>query len=514
MSRQERYAKRKALGIGRPGLHKEDVRSGGEPVALLAAAIDSIIEARAHERFNDRMSQSKGVLLRSVAVPFGLGHLVAAWDRTGGDVHTVNNVRNGVYASSERQAEYEGRTPYSKEVGAAVRNEEQFREVRTEAADAHRSRLLDDAYTGKRRSADGSSPHIDHVVSVHEIHNDPGRLLAGIATGDLANRRENLVATAAAINCSKKEKSVEDVIARYDRIRDKQEERVAELESKAELTPAEQMELQSRKTLLEADPELMRQRDAHARESMDEQINSAWYGGAAFRTELLTSVGTSTVKTAAMAALGEFLIEFIAATWDEVRDWCVTGRGGQPLLNDLRARLQRIADRLIARKEAAWAALKAGALGGFVAALISAILNAFFTTRKRVQRLLREGSQAFVRLVGQLVNPPDGMSAREGVYMAMQTGLTAGVIMGGIALEEVFDTAIKVHLPILAPAAAPIAVVLAGVVSGMVVVLSLSLLDHLDPLGVLEEKDLARAIGDLSGEIADAWGSGSPVVAG
>lgn len=90
MSAVDRFAKRKALGLpaALPGPASTAIAVSVDPVAAadttrLSLAIDKALERRRNERFDQRLSESKMVLLRSVAVPFGLGHLLSAYDRTG-----------------------------------------------------------------------------------------------------------------------------------------------------------------------------------------------------------------------------------------------------------------------------------------------------------------------------------------------------------------------------------------------------------------------------------------------
>ena len=49
--------------------------------------------------------------------------------------------------------------------------------------------------TGENIRIINGSVHLDHVVSAKEIHNDGGRILAGIEGVDLANTKTNLALT-------------------------------------------------------------------------------------------------------------------------------------------------------------------------------------------------------------------------------------------------------------------------------------------------------------------------------
>src|SRR5690606_3759871 len=55
----------------------------------------------------------------------------------------------------------------------------------------------------------GQNRDLDHIISAHEIHNDAGRMLAGLDGVALANQDSNLSSTASSINRTKKQHSVD-----------------------------------------------------------------------------------------------------------------------------------------------------------------------------------------------------------------------------------------------------------------------------------------------------------------
>jgi len=519
MSSYDRFAQRKKL-IPNRGLVVPRSQPGGESTGNqtndpLAAAIDQILAIRARDRVTARLEESKMVLLLTVAVPFGLGHLVAAYDRTGGDVHTVHNVRNGgddAYVTDVEKHRYENRGPY-KVAKAASHKTETYKSSSAEATRHRESGLLEDPY-GNQLLAPGPNGHdIDHTVSSYEVFHDRGRVLAGTDTAELSTIPENLNPTHPSINRSKKGDSVEQFLDRLERNATTRKERISELEAKArttELTVGEQKELASRKALDSVDPGKMRKEDAEARAAINKKINKDWYTSARFAGEAIRSMATSAATTGIVSAFGELLIEFLSASYDEARDWYLHGTGNKPAFDDLKQRLERVATRVLSRKDAAWQAFKAGSLAGFIASLISVIINAFKTTQKRIQRLLREGAQSLVRVISLISNPSKGMSTRESLYAATHIVLSTGIVMGGVALEEVLEDLIKTKLPPLAPISEPTAVIISGIVAGLTVVLTSSLLDRWDPYGVIEEQDLRHSIETLRAEADAVWGAPVP----
>ena len=64
------------------------------------------------ERADTIMAGIKSDLIRNVVGPCGLGPILAAYDRTGGNVNTVHNVRKGIHATDEEEKAYKNRGAY------------------------------------------------------------------------------------------------------------------------------------------------------------------------------------------------------------------------------------------------------------------------------------------------------------------------------------------------------------------------------------------------------------------
>lgn len=510
MNAVDRFAKRKALGL--PGALPSPVSTAiplpADPMTAadstrLSAAIEQALRVRSDERFDQRLRESKMVLLRSVAVPFGLGHIVAAHDRIGGDVHTVHNVRKGHWASDDMEEAYNKRGNYA-DVKDACHQTDSYIEANRAASQQRNNGELRDAYTGELLPAGKGGHDLDHVISAKAVFDDAGAFLAGSSTAELSTKPENLAPTHRSVNRSKKAMTPEQYAAWLKLTESDRKAQIAKLEAQESMTEAEQKTYNKLKAQDSVDPTKLKEKQAEAQAAIDEQVNRDWYASGAFAREVLLSTGKSAAKSSLMAAFGEFLIEFLAASFDELRDLYMHGTGGEPVFDDLKARLERVAARVVARKEAALEAFGSGALGGVIAALISAIINTFKTTSKRVARLLREGGQSLVRAVLTLAMPGDGVTTRESLFAAAHLVIGSSIVLGGVCLEEVIETSIKTSLPPIAFLAEPIAVVIAGVVSGMAVLLTSAMLDKLDPLGVNEEQDLRALNRDLDSQIEAA----------
>jgi len=63
-------------------------------------------------RFDKLIIDCKKDVIHSIVTPFGLGQIVAAYDKAGGNVDTVHNVRNGIYATVAEEEVYKNRGEY------------------------------------------------------------------------------------------------------------------------------------------------------------------------------------------------------------------------------------------------------------------------------------------------------------------------------------------------------------------------------------------------------------------
>ncbi|MDE7317853.1 MAG: hypothetical protein K2N12_09030 [Helicobacter sp.] len=153
-----------------------------------------------NERFGQMMQECKRSVIQSIVVPFGLGKIVAAYDNMGGNVDTVHNVRQGVYATEQAQKNYSQRGNYDSH---EYHSDDEYKRINKEQSTLRKDGKLTDYMTGEKVDRNEKTD-LDHVVAAKEIHDDRGRVLAGIEGVKLANTEINLKMTNATINRSKK----------------------------------------------------------------------------------------------------------------------------------------------------------------------------------------------------------------------------------------------------------------------------------------------------------------------
>lgn len=89
-------------------------------------------------------------MVKSLVASFGLDFLLLN-DRKGGDVDTIHNVRNGIYATEAERQRYEGRGDYDSH---HYHSHENHIATNRKGKRAHQSGTLTDAYTGEVFASD------------------------------------------------------------------------------------------------------------------------------------------------------------------------------------------------------------------------------------------------------------------------------------------------------------------------------------------------------------------------
>lgn len=231
-------------------------------------------------------------VVNSLATSFGLDFLLFQ-DKHGGDVNTVHNARNGVWATEQEKQSFEQRGAYNPD--PYHQHENYITTGRRDKA-THLAGDLHDPYRNATLTA-AQKRNLDHVISAKEIHDDAGRVLAGLDGVELANQSSNLQTTHECINKSKGQTPINDYLRDLPNLIGRSESKLAKdrarLAALPRNTPEQQhnarvLEDQIRKdenkieTLKAIDPDEMRKRDEAARAPYNEQINRTYYTSSKF----------------------------------------------------------------------------------------------------------------------------------------------------------------------------------------------------------------------------------------
>ncbi|EHR1106428.1 ATPase [Vibrio parahaemolyticus] len=416
-------------------------------------------------------------ITNSLVTTFGLDFLLFE-DKKGGDVATIHNARQhqkgdtDIYMSNSVQQDYANRGDYkpikhdangnimTDKNGKAKKDDlyhsnEKFKAKGREDKKQKLDGKLVDEYRGKTMSGD-EQRQLDHVVSSHEVHDDAGRVLAGLSGVDLANQDSNFQSTHSYINNLKSDHSIDDFLTTVlPRTIENKRKSIEKDLQRLESMPTETKQQQHEKRQLEdkiakqneqvevlesIDEDKMRAADKKARQEYDKQINVAYYTSSKFFKSTAMESGKAGLKMGIRQALGLVLAEI----WFELKDAIPQAFKDaednftlEYFLEKLKSTSQKIWNRVKVRFKDILDEFKNGALAGALSSLSTTVMNIFFTTQKLIGKLLRETWSSLVSAAKVLFFNPEnlgpGALARE-VTRILSTGVA--VAMGVILNQQ------------------------------------------------------------------------------
>lgn len=379
----------------------------------------------------DWASELEKTVVNSLVTSFGLDFLLFK-DKEGGDVDTIHNARNEIYATKKEKEAYENREAYGKEAKAKYHSHKNYIERGRTDKNKMQNGALYDPYreTSKNRIETGKRD-LDHVISAHEVHNDPGRILAELNGIELANQDSNLQSTHRSINRSKKQKSVDQFLADVQKtivnekaVNQRQQQTLESMpcDTPQQKQAAKELEDKIRKKqekidALEAiDPEAMRKADAAARAEYENKINTTYYTSNKFLTNTAYASASAGFRMGVRQALG-----MVAAdVWMELRSRL------PKIYRNLRNNFSfsRFLSRLGHLLKAIWVrvskklrdfinSFKDGAIAGALSSLTTTIFNIFSTTSRNAAKIIREIFGSLVSALKILAFNPENLEFKE-----------------------------------------------------------------------------------------------------
>lgn len=344
-------------------------------------------------------------IIHSLVTTFGLDFLLFE-DKKGGDVNTIHNVRQGIYATDDEKKRYEERGDYH-EFSSDYHSHSNYKETGKTDKELQQSGNLHDAYRNKKMNQN-EQRNLDHVISAKEIHDDAGRVLAELNGIELANKDSNLQTTSETINKSKKQTSIQDyteklpslidnhkkdLLAKEKRLSNmprntpEQKQKAAELEAEISKTKKKIEELQS------IDIEAMKKRDKEARAEYEKEINIKYYTSSKFLKQTGHAAAVSGLKMGTRQMLGLIMAE----VWFELREQIPniikkmrSNFDFSEFINQISETLKGIYHRIQARFQDFLVEFKNGTFSGIISSITTTIFNIFSTTKKTAVKIIRE----------------------------------------------------------------------------------------------------------------------------
>lgn len=425
------------------------------------------------EVFTSIWNEYERVIVQSLITSFGLDFFIK--DQHGGDVDTIHNVRQigkdpkMQYKNKQNQAAYENRGEYNTR---EYHQDPRFKSINKDISESKKNGTLVDAYTGKKVARNGKTD-LDHVVAAKEIHDDPGRVLAGLKGTDLANTKENLKATNSSINRSMQDKPMEEYIQKWENERPQRLSEIEKLKSKDTLSDKERKKLAKLENLEQFDPKKAREENRKARAAYNSKINRAYYGGVKFLTDAGVAAGKLGVKMGLRQALGVFFSEVYMTIKEKILA-IPAGRKMTEMLKAVGAGVKEGFERAMKKYKEILSGLGEGFISGMLTSLTTTITNIFFTTAENFIKCGREMTTALIGAGKVLLFNPDNLEYGDRVKKAtIIIGTGASVLLGTAVAELINKTPIG-SIPGVGPA---VVTFCSSLISGL---LSCTLLMFLD----------------------------------
>jgi hypothetical protein len=481
----------------------QDVCNAEANAQVILAELSAVYD---QDRFNSMMRDLLANIVQSIATPFGVGKFVSAFDKEGGNVDTIHNARQGIYASQDEQRRYQERGPYDKH---AVKRAKAYKAAHRKMSESLDAGTLIDTYTDAPiRQADKNNeqlrPNLDHAIAAKRVHDDAGRVLAGLGTPELANVDANLIPTTQTINAKKNEHSAARLAQKLAQEAPARKARLNALEGrKANWTDKERKEYDKLKAQDSIDLKRVKEKEDKAQAEIDAKVNRTYYSGGKFAQAAVRASATEGAKMGVQQALGVILVEFMSAAISEVKDLYHQGRSEDSFVTEIRVRLRRVTTRVTGKWKTALVGLRDGFLAGLLSSLATTLINAFVTTGRRLVRMIREGFLSLVRAIKLLLLRPDGMSKHEVLHEASKIVVGAGILVGGIALEEVISKQLAL-VPGIGLIANAATAAIVGSVTAIATTFAVYLVDKVD-LFKVNVDSRAEAVGNaLDQRLADS----------
>lgn len=453
------------------------------PIAVTAQEADALL-SDLRSRWDEHQIQlllgnCKKSVINSVVGPFGLGSLTAAMDKDGGNVTTIHNAQQDIYARPDD--EYR-RSDYAGSAYAAARDRYKDGKI------LENSQMIQDEYSGDY--IDYSQADCDHIKPAKRYHQEGGFMQSNEIREQFGADPDNFAMTSSSANRSlgDKDKKVWQEKSATDG--SGQTNKEANGHDNRRVNAAIE---RGNKTAEKYAPTATEQ--------------AAYYG----KRAAITGVSEAG-KMGLQQSIGVLLSEFFSASFDEIADAYKSGfrdsLKNQSFFEALRTRLNRISERVASRWKDALIAFKEGAISGFLSNLVTMLINMLVTTGKRIIRVIREGFMSIMKALKMALFPPEGMSRAEAADVALKLLATGVTVSLGILAEEVVEKSVSAffsaNIPPLAPYASTVSAVFVGAMTGIASALLVHGLDKLDIFGVAEKRKHSFVLQELDNLIAES----------
>lgn len=437
------------------------------------------------------LKEYEQVIMKSLITSFGLDFILIK-DRHGGDVDTIHNVRQiqkgdtrfDGYANKKNEQEYKNIEKYSmknengtKVIANKYHNHKNYIDRNREASSQKKAGQMTDAYTGLKVKTNDSIA-LDHTISAKEIHEDAGRVLAGIDGVEIANRSTNHNHTHRSINSAKGAMDGEEFAEKLKRTQGERRAEIEKLKKVDELNDKQRKELAKLEKLEEVDLEKLEKANAKAREAYEKEIASKYYTSQKFMNDTLKASYKKGMQMGLRQALGTIL----AATWMSIREEVPKLVAQLKEKFDLKNFFNGLVDIIKAAFKKVQEAYKEviqsfsnGLLSGILSSLTTTLINIFTTSSKNVGKIIRECWSSIIEALNILLFNPNKLSFGDVLKSVAVIICTASSVVLGTVVSEAMKQIPALKIPIIGEVLPQFT---GAVVTGLMSISLLYFLDH------------------------------------
>ena len=387
------------------------------------------------------------VIIESLVSSFGLDFIIK--DQHGGDVDTIQNVRKVgkdpqmTYKNKKNQMAYENRPEYD---ASEYHGDARYKRINKYFSEKKNEGELHDAYTGKLLKRN-EQYDLDHVIAAKEIHEDPGRILAGANGADLANSEENLVPTARSINRSKKQDDVSGYLKKWKEKKEIRQKEIQELSSKETLSDQEQKRLNKLLKLDEIQPDLMEEKNRRSRKIYERKLY-VYYKSRKFLGEAACAAGKLGLQMGLRQVLGFVFTEVYFCTKERIR-MLPPGRSLRDILQTIGEGIREGFLRAKGKYKELLSRMGEGLVSGIFSSLATTLTNIFFTTAKNVVRFGRQAFASVVQAGKVLLFNPENLPFGDRLKAVTVILATGASVLAGTAVGELLGKTAIAGIPVI-----------------------------------------------------------------
>lgn len=377
-------------------------------------------------------SEYERVIIESLITSFGLDSLIK--DQHGGDVDTIINVRQvGIdpkmqYKNQQNKEDYETRGEYNT---AVYHSDPAFTRIKRSARKIFDKfgTIIPDAYLSGNKLIPRNNKTIprlqqgqlDHVISAKRIHEDPGRVLAGLNGTELANNPSNLRFTNANLNLNKSDMTVDEYIVWCEANPDK----INWNGKKGE-------------PLTNSVKDNLRKEYGRAKKEYDVKLARAYYTSPKFMKDTASAATNRGIEMGLRQAIGFVFAEVWFVTKEEIQKI--------PTNSDMELMFETVGNGIVKGFKKAQSKYKVildkfkdGTIAGLVSSFTTTICNIFFSTAKNLVRCIRQIYASLVEAGEIIFFNPDNLLFGDRIKTASIVIATGASVLAGTIVGDTLE---------------------------------------------------------------------------